>query len=43
MDEKKSCMFAGFEHPHDSKVCQNAKCMRCKDGKWEDIGKGCPC
>lgn len=43
MAEKKSCMFAGFEHPHGSEMCEDSKCMRCNDGKWEDTGKRCPC
>ena len=43
MYEKKPCIFAGYEYPHASEVCESLKCKRCNNGKWEETGKKCPC
>jgi hypothetical protein len=43
MTEKKSCSFAGFHYPKDSKICKSGKCMKCDNGQWKDTGRKCPC
>ena len=33
---KRTCSYADMVFPHDTEVCDNGKCMICKDGVFED-------
>jgi hypothetical protein len=37
------CTFEGRRFAHEAEFCDSGKCMRCNDGKWEDIDEWACC
>ncbi|MFP5212392.1 MAG: hypothetical protein ACLGPL_03335 [Acidobacteriota bacterium] len=34
---KDSCQLKGNNYSQGSRVCEDEKCIVCKDGKWRDV------